>query len=172
MSTALVAPQTRPSGSFAQPSIVRYGLGRSAVSFACGTSSAAARQTAAQTCDDMGPNYTRRVTRWVVALLVAGALSGAAWAQDVGFRGFGFRGRFRIYPNTPYDGRFTFVRVRYNHLPGGDWYGGWPAWSHGYPIAEQNLMRIMNEVSYLGAHADEVNELTFDDPELLKYPVA
>jgi hypothetical protein len=104
--------------------------------------------------------------------LVAIALAAALFAQDFGFRGFGYRGRFRIYPNTTYDGRFTFVRLRYAHLPGGDWYGGWPAWSHGYPLAEQNLMRIMNEVSYLGAHTEEINELTLDDPELLKYPVA
>src|SRR5206468_1235609 len=43
---------------------------------------------------------------------------------------------------------------------------------HGYPIAEQNLMKIMNEVSYLGAHDEEINTLTFDDPKLCKYPVA
>ena len=110
--------------------------------------------------------------RTITALLIASALTSAALAQDFGFRGFGFRGRFRIYPNAAYDGRFTFVRIRYNHLPGGNWYGGWPAWSHGYPIAEQNLMRIMNEVSYLGPHIDEINELTFDDPDLLRYPVA
>ena len=30
----------------------------------------------------------------------------------------------------------------------------------------------MNEVSYLGAHEDEINTLTLDDPELFKYPVA
>src|SRR6185503_2919067 len=47
--------------------------------------------------------------------------------------------------------RFTFVRVRYETGPGGYWYRGLPAWAHGYPMAEQNLMRIMNEVSFLGA---------------------
>ena len=40
-----------------------------------------------------------------------------------------------------------------------------------YPIAEQNLMKIMNDVSYLGAH-EEINTVTFDDPELFKYPFA
>jgi len=44
--------------------------------------------------------------------------------------------------------------------------------AHGYPIAEQNLMRIMNEVSYLAPHMDEINTVTLDDPELFKYPVA
>src|SRR6202008_4141739 len=78
----------------------------------------------------------------------------------------------KLYPNTSYDGRFTFVRISYETAPGGLWYRGWPSWAHGYPISEQNLMRIMNEVSLLGAHVDEVNHLTLDDPELLKYPVA
>ena len=84
----------------------------------------------------------------------------------------GPRGPFRERPNIPYDGRFTFVRVKYTTAPGGYWYGGWPAWGHGYPVAEQNLMNIMNEVSYLGPHIDEINTLTFDDPELFRYPVA
>jgi hypothetical protein len=75
-------------------------------------------------------------------------------------------------PNLPYDGRFTFVRVSYETAPGGYWYRGLPAWAHGYPIAEQNLMRIMNELSYLGAHDQEINTLALDDPELFKYPVA
>ena len=56
--------------------------------------------------------------------------------------------------------------------PGGYWYGGWPAWAHGYPLAEQNLMRIMNEVSYLDPHIDDINTVTLDDPELFKYPIA
>jgi Domain of unknown function (DUF4159) len=84
----------------------------------------------------------------------------------------GPRGPFHERPNVAYDGRFTFVRLKYTTAPGGYWYGGWPAWGHGYPISEQNLMNIMNEVSYLNAHVDEVNVLTLDDPELFKYPVA
>ena len=73
----------------------------------------------------------------------------------------------------PYDGRFN-VRARQlrNRDPSGYWWRGQPSWAHGYPIAEQNLMKIMNEVSYLGAHDDEINTLTLDDPELFKYPVA
>jgi uncharacterized protein DUF4159 len=104
----------------------------------------------------------------VVCLLVASLLA------QRGFRDFGGppRGAFHVFPNTRYDGRFTFVRVNYETAPGGYWYGGWPAWAHGYPIAEQNLMKIMNEVSFLGAHDEEINTISFDDPELFKYPVA
>jgi Domain of unknown function (DUF4159) len=111
-----------------------------------------------------------------VAVAVAAALfacAANALAQR-GFRDFGGppRGPFHVQPNTRYDGRFTFVRVNYETAPGGYWYGGWPAWAHGYPLAEQNLMKIMNEVSFLGAHDEEINTLSFDDPELCKYPVA
>ncbi len=105
---------------------------------------------------------SRTLAGAVIVVLVAGT----ALAQ------FGGRGRFFLRRNTSYDGRFTFVRVNYTTAPGGYWYGGWPAWAHGYPLAEQNLMRIMNEVSYLGPHIDEINTLTFDDPELSKYPIA
>ena len=84
----------------------------------------------------------------------------------------GPRGPFHERPNIPYDGRFTFVRLKYTTAPGGYWYGGWPAWGHGYPLAEQNLMNIMNEVSYLNPHVDDINVLTLDDPSLFKYPVA
>src|SRR2546425_8211912 len=94
-------------------------------------------------------------------------MSGAGLAQ-LG----GLRGRFATRTNPSYDGRFTFVRLHYTTAPGGYFYGGLPAWAHGYPIAEQNLMRIMNEVSYLGPRIDEISTLALDDPELGKYPIA
>ena len=98
-----------------------------------------------------------------------------AFAQRRGFGGGGFGGprvrNFKAYPNTPYDGRFNFVRVAYDCDPSGYWYRGIPSWAHGYPMAEQNLMKIMNEVSYFGAQ-ETINTVTLDDPELFKYPVA
>ncbi|HET6960805.1 MAG TPA: DUF4159 domain-containing protein [Vicinamibacterales bacterium] len=103
-------------------------------------------------------------------LTAAGAIllmAGAALAQYGGPRG-----PFHQYPNIPYDGRFTFVRLKYTHGPGGNWYGGWPAWGHGYPLSEQNLMRIMQEVSDIGPHVDDINAITLDDPELFRYPLA
>jgi hypothetical protein len=113
-----------------------------------------------------------------VAVLAALALLVAvgAFAQrrfGGGGRGFGGpRQSLSTMPNVPYDGRFTFVRVKYETAEGGYWYRGLPAWAHGYPMAEQNLMRIMNEVSFLGAHDDAITTLTLDDPELFKYPIA
>ena len=74
-------------------------------------------------------------------------------------------------PNAKYDGRFTFVRINYDTAPGGFWYRGLPAWSHGYPVSEENLMKIMNELSYLGANDQRFNTLSLDDPEVFKYPL-
>ena len=110
-----------------------------------------------------------------IALAVALALvlaAGSALAQ----RGFGRRfgrqvGREVDVQNEPYDGRFTFARVRYTTAPGGFWYQGLPSWAHGYPMSEDNLMRIMNEVTYLGARTDAYNAYALDDPEITKYPI-
>ena len=105
----------------------------------------------------------------VIAALLACA-GGVALAQRRGY--FGGVGREPAIRNTAYDGSFTFVRLKYETAPGGYWYRGLPAWAHGYPVSEQNLMRIMTEVSYLAPHVEEITVLTLDDPELFKYPVA
>ena len=114
-----------------------------------------------------------RCTRWTRALAISGfvlLLAATAVAQD--WRFGRVRGLFRPTANAPYDGRFTFVRVRYETAPGGYWYQGQPAWSHGYPLAERNLMRILNEISTIPTRVDEVNTLALDDPDLSRYPVA
>jgi hypothetical protein len=109
--------------------------------------------------------------RWIVAVVLALSAATAALAQREFFGGYGY-GRVPAIHNIPYDGQFTFVRIKYETAPGGYWAGGRPSWVHGYPIAEQNLMRIMTDMTYLGPHVDDINVLTLDDPELFKYPVA
>ena len=108
----------------------------------------------------------------LTALVVFG-LGGGALAQRRGFGGFPGRPiATEVQPNIEYDGRFTFVRVSYDTAPGGYWYRGLPSWAHGYPVAERNLMRIMNELTFLHAHDEGVNVLTLDDPRLFQYPIA
>src|SRR5258708_11274475 len=110
--------------------------------------------------------------------MIAGALvlgvTAAALAQrsfdDRG--GFGGYGRAPSIHNAPYDGQFTFVRVQYDTAPGGFWAGGRPAWVHGYPLAEEHLMRIMDDLSFFNARTDTINVLSLEDPELFKYPLA
>jgi hypothetical protein len=115
----------------------------------------------------------RRALVTLAAVVCAVACCAAVALAQRGFGGFGGRWvPFSIEPNAKYDGRFTFVRVKYETAPGGYWWRGLPSWAHGYPLAEQNLMKIMNEVSYLGANEETINTLTLDDPDLFKYPVA
>jgi hypothetical protein len=111
----------------------------------------------------------RRRPTWLLAAGVLLGLSGAALAQYSSFRG---RTREPVIRSVPYDGRFAFARLKYTTAPGGYWYQGLPSWAHGYPLSEDNLLRIMNEVSYLGAHVDGFNVFSLDDPELSKYPLA
>ena len=104
--------------------------------------------------------------RGLVALALL-TLAVAAAAQVGGSR---FGGAERIRPNQPYDGRFTFVRLRYGP------YFGYAAqripWSHDYPAGERHFMKILNELTYLAPHIDETNVMALDDPELCHYPVA
>jgi len=110
--------------------------------------------------------------RWLVAIAVIAAAATAAFAQRR-FDGFGgFRGRVPATENIAYDGRFTFIRIKYDTAPDGYWAGGRPSWSHGFPLAERNLMRIMGDLSFLDPHLDDINLLTLDDPALFKYPLA
>ncbi len=113
----------------------------------------------------------RPVTRRCIPLFAAAALLCLAGVGAAAQRRF-FYGWNDTVRNIPYDGRFTFVRIRYTPALGGTWAGGRPSWVHGYPLAEQNLMRIIDEVSLADVHTDDINVVTLDDPELFKYPIA
>lgn len=80
--------------------------------------------------------------------------------------------------NAPYDSKYHFVRVRYDGSGGG--FGGFrrgrrgrgSTWSHDYPRAERNFLQILKETTLIETQWQGSNVLTFDDPELLKYPIA
>jgi hypothetical protein len=73
----------------------------------------------------------------------------------------------RLEGNLPYDGRFTFVRVRYQ-----DFISRGNQWSHDYPYGERHFMKILNAVSLANPYTDASNVHTFDDPEIMKFPIA
>ncbi len=104
--------------------------------------------------------------RWlrVLALVLAGVT--AASAQPASF-GWGSR-------RADYDGRFTFVRLRWRT---GTYGTRMPLginnfWLHEFPRAEQNLMTMIDTLTGVDAKADGSLVLTLDDPNLFKYPVA
>jgi hypothetical protein len=79
--------------------------------------------------------------------------------------------------DLPYDGQFTFVRLRWgsdlsSSLFGGSRRGFSSAWNHDYPRAEQHLSRIIREITGVRIRTDGSLILTLDDPELFNYPIA
>ena len=106
------------------------------------------------------------MSRWprlIAAALLAGTGAVGAPAQD--------RGGY--YPsNISYDGRFTFVRLRWQSDFGSSRGGFRSAWNHDYPRAEQNVSAIIRELTYLDIRDDGSRILALDDPELFKYPIA
>jgi len=72
-----------------------------------------------------------------------------------------------------YDGRFTFVRLRWQSDFGYARRGMWrSAWNHDYPRAEQHLGLIIQELTALDVRTDGSRIMTLDDPDLFKYPIA
>jgi hypothetical protein len=76
--------------------------------------------------------------------------------------------------NPPYDGRFTFARIRFEPMGGGGFgFGGREdrKWDHDFPRAERNFARILAEVSSIRPSMETSAVLALDDPELFKYPL-
>jgi len=110
------------------------------------------------------PGLANRVIR-ILAVAVVLALTAPAGAQ--------FRGPARDYgTDLEYDGRFTFVRLRWKSDLAVARRGWSTAWDHDYPRAEQHLSQIVDELTGLDIRMDGSLILTLDDPQLFKYPVA
>ena len=82
------------------------------------------------------PNPVPATATLVLVVLLAAAATAVAQRRG----GFGGPPQVApILPNTPYDGRFTFVRVRYG--PRVSYASQRIPWSHDYPTGERNFMR-------------------------------
>ena len=111
--------------------------------------------------------------RLIASVAFAAALLGAAALSAQEMRG-GRRDREEIpfTGNIPYDGRFTFARIKFEPL-GGE--GGWRRdlkWDHDFPRAERHLMKILSELSSIRPFMDGGNVFAADDPELHRFPIA
>jgi len=105
------------------------------------------------------------LTAVVSAVTVAAAAAGsAATARD-------------MPGNIGYSSRFTFVRLSYDMSlrAGGFFLGGRDLpWAHDYPQAEQNLLRILDDLSVLRPEQGPRggNVFSVGDAELHRYPFA
>jgi len=117
-----------------------------------------------------------------ILLLAAGSMlaASAALARLSVRRGDGSVASMRIQEgNTPYDGRFTFVRLRYGaagltgqSFRGRRGRGRDPGWAHDYPRAERNFMNILRETTLIQPYMDGGNIFDMNDPELTRFPLA
>jgi hypothetical protein len=77
--------------------------------------------------------------------------------------------------NPLYDGRVTFVRIRYRGMEHFTDQG--PGWAHDYPISETHFAKIMKEITSTRPFVESGSIfgsaiINMDDPQLFKYPVA
>ncbi len=93
--------------------------------------------------------------RMLAVLLGLGLTATTLWSQ---------RGMF-VEPNAAYDGRYTFVRLRYEVRSRS-------GWEFDYPAMERNFMTIMDELTTVRPHVKESNVHDMDDPALSKYAIA
>ena len=109
---------------------------------------------------------TRIAAALMLSLVMAAGVA-AALGQDF------FGGRREplhdLGANQPYDGKLTFVRLKYTM---GFFGRREPPWAHDYPTSDTHMMKILNELTLVRPRMDGSNILSLDDPELFKYPIA
>lgn len=109
-----------------------------------------------------------RLRPWLVALLLVFSTLSIALAQG---RGRERRG-MEDFPNAEYDGRFVFARISYSEPQSFGFRGGGAPWSHDYPRAERNFLKILDELSTVRPRTDASTIISTDNPELFRFPVA
>ena len=77
------------------------------------------------------------------------------------------------YTNAPYNGRFTFARVKFRPSqwgPGNYVWGLDLKWNHDYPRADRHFLSILQETTSIDPNMEPVI-VGFDEPALFDYPI-
>lgn len=106
----------------------------------------------------------RRALRLAVTLGLVVTAIAAAGAQ----RGGRFRSPSVSVVRVPYNGKFTFTRLRYNG--GGNGWGS-NAWNHDYPQADVHLPLIVDAITSIKPNLNVSNVLDLEDPEIFRNPI-
>ena len=84
----------------------------------------------------------------------------------------------QVVPGEPYDGRFVFVRIRYNAR--GTSFGAYGrfgfrgvsnAWNHDYPNADLNMEAVLGEVTAVVPVTSTSVVVDLEDPAVFAYPI-
>jgi len=106
-----------------------------------------------------------RHASWVSLVLLLLAVGEALAQRGGGFRAAGYG------QNVPYNGVFTFTRVRYGGL-GGSFGRGWAsAWNHDYPDADRHLPLILDALTTMRLNLSGSNIFDLEDPEIFRHPI-
>jgi hypothetical protein len=77
----------------------------------------------------------------------------------------------RLY-EVPYNGKFTFTRLRYGGGGGfGFGRGNSSAWNHDYPAADRNMQFILDEYTALETNTEGSNVVDLEDPRIFENPI-
>lgn len=108
-------------------------------------------------------------------LLLAGLLGVASVLAAQGFRNrCNGCAALEAPPNPPYDGRFTYARIKFT-LGMTTGFGGRymdVKWGHDYPDSDRHFPKIVEELTTAKVRTDGSVILSLDDPALFKYPFA
>ena len=96
-------------------------------------------------------------------LLGLGALAALATAGDIGAVQ-----RDALF-QVPYNGDFTFTRIRYSG-PGFGRFGG-SSWSHDYPDADRNMQTILEEFTAMSPNTTGSNVVHLEDRRMFEQPL-
>jgi hypothetical protein len=114
-----------------------------------------------------------------VKALIGGACAGIVLlaVPIIGFAQFGRGGGgpATYEANVPYDGRYTYARIRYTPPDFGGGFGGFRRdvkWDHDYPRSDRHFPKIIEEITSIKTRTGASEIFTLDDPELMKFPVA
>jgi hypothetical protein len=114
-------------------------------------------------------------SRALALLGVSAALAGSSLAGDMlPSAGNASAGPAPQSIEVPYNGDFTFTRIRYGGGYGGfvgGRRGGNGSWSHDYPNADRNMEEILNEFTLVYPNTGGSNVLDLEDPEIFRSPI-
>jgi len=105
----------------------------------------------------LGPLPAASVTRLLVLLAVPLLADGQGRSS-------------RGYEQVPYNGGFTFTRIRYGAGESG-FRRGSSAWAHDYPNADAHISKIIEYLTTIPINVVGTNVFDLDDPEIFRHPI-
>jgi len=104
--------------------------------------------------------------------LVAATVFGTLWARsgDVVATPVADPAQFRRAEAVPYNGKFTFTRIRYGSASGSRRRGR-AAWDQHYPEADLNMQALLEQFTAVSANTEGTNVFELEDRNIFRHPI-